>query len=84
MKKEIKLVIKNCSQCPYKSYDSHYNRSKDSGYDCSKKHKRIIDDWEYSNSNNPNALCNEKNDWCASIPMPKWCPLPNVIKNKQP
>lgn len=75
--KKLVLKIKNCSECPYCRYDSHYTMSKDSGYDCSKKHKRIIDDWEYNNTNNPNRLVQDYDNHYP-IPMPNWCPLEDV------
>ena len=40
----IKLTIKNCGDCPYCEYDSNYGMSYNSGYDCNKLGKRIIED----------------------------------------
>jgi len=72
--KAINLLIKNCSECPYLDYDSYYSRSRDSGYDCKHdKGSRIIDDWEWSNTNNPKRLNLKMN----TISIPDWCPLPN-------
>ena len=74
--KTLNLEIKSCSGCPYLTYDSYYSMSVDSGYDCRKSHRRIIDDWDYNNSNNPNRL---KKNWDDdySIPIPDWCELKN-------
>ena len=72
--KQLNLEISSCSECPYCKYDSYYSMGKDSGYDCSKCHKRIIDDWEWNNTNNPNRIVQDY-DNSYSIPTPKWCPL---------
>jgi len=46
--------------------------SYDSGFDCSHdKGGRIIDDWAWDNTNNPNRLNLKRN----TIPTPDWCPL---------
>lgn len=54
--------------------------SRDSGYDCKKTNKRIIDSYEYDNSNNPNAQYYydvNKDEFIGDpdIKIPKWCPL---------
>jgi hypothetical protein len=72
--KEIRLYVKNCSECPYCEYDPHYSMSYDSGYDCKLSGSRIIDDWEYNNTNNPNRLSLKT----SSIPIPEWCELKDV------
>jgi hypothetical protein len=88
MKKSINICIEHCNDCPYINYDGHYDRCKDSGYDCKKSNKRIIDDFEYSNSNNPNAqyyydVDKDKMIGDPNIKIPDWCSLPNYSnKNK--
>lgn len=79
--KKLELEIKNCSECPYLTYDPHYSMSRDSGHDCKKSHRRIIDDWDYNNSNNPKRMVK---DWDNNypIPIPEWCELFDVIKMK--
>ena len=72
--KIIIMEIESCSDCPYCRYDGYYDCSKDSGYDCSAKNKRIIDDWDWDNHNNPNRLKKDFDDG-VDIPMPDWCPL---------
>jgi len=72
----VKFLIKkieSCSECPYCVYDPCYDTNKDSGYDCLKENKRIIDDWEWDNSRNPDRLIEK----VSFIPIPRWCPLPN-------
>ena len=59
--KILNLEIHNCSECPYLSYDSDYEMSYNSGYDCSKGGFRITDD------NGPNQNMSEY--------MPDECPL---------
>ena len=66
----INRVLRNCEDCIYCSYDPSYNISYDSGYDCSRTGKRIVDDWDVMNSNNPNPK-----GWPD---IPKWCPLEDV------
>lgn len=68
MKKIINLVVESCSECPYCRYDGNYNRSRDSGYDCSQTGKRIVDDWDVNNINNENPA-----GW--PIQIPDSCPL---------
>jgi hypothetical protein len=53
--------------------------SRDSGYDCRKKGKRIIDDWEYNNTNNPNRIVKDYDNYYP-IPMPDWCPLEDKLE----
>jgi hypothetical protein len=72
--RKIELTIKNCSECPYLEYDSDYGMSYDSGYDCKLTGYRIIDDWEWNNTNNKNRL-NLKYD---GIPIPSWCELEKI------
>ena len=73
MAKRIKIdrVIHSCENCIYTSYNSDYNISYDSGYDCihsKAPHRcRIVDDWDVQNSNNPNPA-----GWPK---IPDWCPL---------
>jgi hypothetical protein len=67
--KKINLTIGSCKECPYCHYNGHYDRNRDSGYDCSETMKRIVDDWDVANDNNPNP---------AGWPdIPDWCPLEN-------
>ena len=79
MSKQISVVVESCQECPYCRYDSDYGRSYDSGYDCdhperpgdsSRSSKRIVDDWDVNNSNNPKPA-----GW---PPIPSWCPLSDV------
>lgn len=69
--KKIDILIDCCSECPYCNYDSRYNISYDSGYDCRHSEAplncRIVDDWEVSNSANKNPK-----GWPE---IPEWCPL---------
>lgn len=75
MKKiKISKIIATCDGCIYCEYDPYYDCSKDSGYDCKKTNRRIIDDWKWDNTNNPKRLCKTE----AGIPIPDWCPLPEV------
>lgn len=69
MAKRIKIdrVIHSCENCIYISYHPDYNISYDSGYNCMKTDKRIVDDWDICNSNNP-----DPKGWPE---IPKWCPL---------
>jgi len=71
MTKRIKIdrVICSCEDCIYVNYSPDYNISYDSGYDCGKTGKRIVDDWNICNSNNPNPT-----GWPK---IPDWCPLPD-------
>jgi len=73
MKKIVKKV-ESCSDCPYLRYDPDYGKSYDSGYNCDKKDRRIIDDYDYSNPNNPTRLTLTTH----KIPIPEWCPLEDV------
>lgn len=63
MKKIVKL-IENCMDCYYCEYDSYYNEIRDSGYNCNKSSKRIVDDAKMIKSNFPK--------------FPEWCPLPDA------
>ena len=71
MRKVIVKEIESCSECPYCEYDAYYDRVRDSGYDCKLVGKRIIDDWDWDNTKNPNRL----NKQYEKIPIPEWCPL---------
>ena len=81
--KKIGITVSNCSECPYCDYDGYYDCSRDSGYDCTLSDKRIIDDWDWDNQNNPNRL----NQKVKLIPIPEWCELKDVeeeqIKTKK-
>ena len=72
--REIKITVKTCSECPYCEYDPNYGMSYDSGYDCKNSGSRIIDDWEWSNTNNKKRLNLTEN----GIPIPSDCPLEKV------
>ncbi len=63
MKKYIQL-FKCCLDCPYHKYNPDNAYSFDSGYDCLKAQKRIIDDDKICASNWPQ--------------IPLWCPLPEA------
>ena len=64
-------TITSCSVCPYCEFDSYYSMGRDSGYDCKEASKRIIDTYEWDNSNNPKRLCRKM----KGIPIPDWCPF---------
>jgi len=68
---KIDREISTCFVCPYCQYDPYYDRSVDSGYNCTLAGRRIIDDWDWDNPNNPNRL-ELKEEW---VPIPDWCPL---------
>ena len=63
--KILKFEIKNCGDCPYCEYDSYYDRSKNSGYDCTKLGERLIED--VGSEVTPSHL----------IEIPSNCPLPD-------
>jgi len=65
--KRLSLVIKSCNDCPYFEYDAYYDMSRDSGYNCNKVGKRLIDEYYHK----PNK--------CVDIP--DWCPLPDDSEN---
>ena len=67
--KKIVDLIKSCLDCPFLNYDPDYSHGYDSGYDCNKADKRIIDDSKISKSTWPK--------------FPKWCPLPDASKADQ-
>ena len=71
VKKIIRKEVESCSDCPYCEYDACYDIGRDSGYDCKLIGRRIIDDWEWDNTNNPNCLSKS----VEKIPIPDWCPL---------
>lgn len=79
--KKIETYVKTCSECPYCHYDSDYGRSYDSGYDCTHNDSggRIIDDYSWNNTNNPKRL----NLTHKGIPIPSWCPLPDVGRKEK-
>jgi hypothetical protein len=66
--KSINLVIKTCDECPFCTYDGDYGLSHDSGYDCKKVKRRIVDDWDCCNTNN-------KNPNPAPFKIPEWYPM---------
>ena len=68
---KLEKTITTCFDCPYCRYDPYYDRSVDSGYDCFLAGRRIIDDWDWDNPNNPERLELKMED----IPIPDWCPL---------
>ena len=71
-KQLIKPEITKCDDCPYCQYDSYYSMSMDSGYDCKKLDRRIIDDSDMIiHKDGINVQKNEP------IQIPDWCPLPN-------
>jgi len=73
MIKIVNVEVDTCSDCPYCHYDGYYDRSRDSGHDCSLGDFRIIDDYEWDNTNNPKRLSLTE----SGIPIPKICPLPD-------
>ena len=68
-------IIKTCSDCPYCEYNGHYSKSKDSGHDCNLANRRIINDWDWNDKNNPGRLNKRTN---GRLPIPDWCPLPDT------
>jgi|WetSurMetagenome_2_1015567.scaffolds.fasta_scaffold14813_16 hypothetical protein len=72
MKKLVINNIKTCEDCPYFQYDPYYSMSTDSGYDCKKESRRIIDDADMmEHVKGVNRYKNEP------IKIPEWCPLSN-------
>ena len=69
MSKILLKIIKRCSDCPYLEYDSYYDCSKDSGYNCSLLEKRLWNDCEIEKV--------EKTGKPFNFPIPKDCPLPD-------
>jgi len=67
--------ISTCFDCVYCYYNPYYNTTGTRGYECALAKRRIIDDWDWSDSRNPNRL-NRRVD---SLPTPKWCPLKQKI-----
>ena len=67
--KKVVFEFEKCDGCPFCRYDGDYGRSYDSGYDCIKTDKRIVDDGNY---NNPNTKSMWKKD---PFKIPSWCPL---------
>ena len=64
--------ITKCDECPYCQYDGYYSIGTDSGYDCKKINKRIIDEGDTMiHKNGINVYKNEP------IKIPDWCPLPD-------
>lgn len=59
------LIIKNCGDCPYSEYDTHYDLTSNSGWNCNKGLGRIVSD-----------LDGEMTD-ISQIGIPDNCPLPN-------
>ena len=70
MSKILLKIIKRCSDCPYLEYDSYYDRSKDSGYNCSLLEKRLWDDCEIKK-------VEESTGKPFIFSIPEDCPLPN-------
>ena len=75
--KELKInkLVSICNECIYCEYDPYYDGAGDSGYNCNNINRRIIDDWLWDNTNNPDRLIKTH----TGIPTPKWCPLPDKI-----
>ena len=65
MKRLLKIEISSCAECPYCQYDPNYNCGRDSGWDCTIKGKRVIDDCEL-----------KKYRSFYDVEVPDWCPLP--------
>jgi len=63
--------ISTCFDCVYCYYNPYYDTTGTRGYDCALAKRRIIDDWDWSDSRNPHRL----NCRVNSLPTPKWCPL---------
>ena len=78
-KKVIYKEVSTCDDCPYCEYNPYYSFGTDSGYDCTfgGGRRRIIDDWDWDNLNNPDRLILKYD----GIPIPEWCPLPNKEVN---
>ncbi len=64
--------IKCCDECPYLHYDAFYSMSTDSGYDCKKVQRRVIDDGDMVVLKNGINVCRNE-----PIEIPNWCPLPD-------
>lgn len=73
MSKILFLEITCCSQCPYLEYDSYYDMSTDSGWDCNHSNGkgRIIDDAELK------MLKHHDGPKLPVDTVPDWCPLPD-------
>jgi hypothetical protein len=72
--------MNSCFDCHFCKRISNHTRSSDSGYDCSYANKRIIDDYEYNEPNNPDAQYKysertKKYEGNMDIEIPSWCPL---------
>lgn len=82
--KKLELEIKGCEECPYCHYNCYYNMSQDSGWDCEHsdtKHSRIID--EGPNDISPKGTqANDRIKRILKTQVPDWCPLPDIIFNK--
>lgn len=86
MTKVIKIYeeVDSCRDCMYCKYDSYYDRSRDSGYDCTQTYKRLVDDYEIKayNKHVDAVLDSEDTLFPLKITMqdplgiiPEWCPL---------
>ena len=60
MNRILKKIITKCKECPYCRYDSYYDMSSNSGYDCQLSDKRIVSDGDGN---------------IDLIPIPEWCDL---------
>ena len=63
--KILHLTIRNCGDCPYSEYDTHYDLTSNSGWNCNKGLGRIVSDVD-----------GEMTD-ISQIAIPDNCPLPN-------
>ena len=66
MARLIKVIAKNCGECPYSEYDPNYGMSYNCGYDCNLTGNRIAND---IGGTEPDL---------TKIPIPSWCELPEV------
>lgn len=87
MSKIVKKIVNTCSDCPYYSYNSYYERSYDSGYDCDLAYKRIIDDGDINLYHAKLKIYLDSQKTLFPLPkeekpesiykIPEWCPLEN-------
>jgi len=82
--KKIELKISGCEECPFCNYESYYDKSQDSGWDCDNsntKHTRIINEGPTDRS--LRGIQNRKKvEKTLRTQIPEWCPLSDVILKK--
>lgn len=89
--KKLTLTIRDCGVCPYCQYDAYYNIGHDSGYDCKKTDKRIVDDGAIKRNRIALEAWEESQDTLFPMPfedrpvcaftIPDWCPLEDIDVN---